>query len=195
MNTRPLASDFSRWAAWLTPMALCSRGPFKGPSQLFNFTARSRLLYAASVGHVRDGWAAMPQSAGMVSQTYVLDVTIKKKLTVQTLTLWSMELAGGMATTVVYGHTPSDKGTVVVLTQGNPAKAPPNFTDHNLTMIAGAWFFFVSPNASATHLFYVQDQPVDVVISNGGVAAVASGGGKMAMAPGDKLRFSLLSFV
>ena len=50
----------------------------------------------------------MPQSAGMVSQTYVLDVTIKKKLTVQTLTLWSMELAGGMATTVVYGLPPSD---------------------------------------------------------------------------------------
>ena len=170
-------------------------GPYKGESQLFNFTARSRLLYAADTHWVLDWWPAMPQSAGMVSQTYVLDVTIKKQLEIQTLSLWALEVGGACATTLVYGLTPSDKGTAVVLTQGNPAKPPPNSTvARNLTMASGSWFFFVSPNASATHMFYIQDEPVDLRITSSGVDCVANVSAGKTMQPGDRLRFSLLSF-
>ena len=170
-------------------------GPFKGPSQLFNFTARSHLLYAANTHWVRDYWPAMPQSAGMVSQTYILDLTFKKKLVIQTLSLWALEVGGAYATTLVYGLTPSDKGTTVVLTQGEPAKPPPNSTvARNLTMAMGAWFFFVSPNASATHMFYIQDAPVEIRITSSGVECAAVTAAGKTMQPGDKIRFSLLSF-
>ena len=191
MHCAPAQSDkivnvLNSWNTW---------GPFKGPSQLFNFTARSRLLYAASVGWVRDSWAAMPQSAGMVAQIFVLDVVIKKPLAVQELALWSLKLApGGLATTLVYGLSPLDKGTAVVLTQGAPAKPLANSTQHNLTMAPGAWFFFVSSNASATQMFYVQETPVQIRISaSGGVSSTAVPSDEV-LQPGDTLRFSLLSF-
>jgi hypothetical protein len=180
-----IVNVLNSWNTW---------GPFKGPARLFNFTARSRLLFAANTGWVRDGWAAMPQSAGMMSQQYVLDVTIKKALTIQSLALWSLRVSGALATTLVYGLTPFDKkGTIVVLKEGNPARAPQNFTAQNLTMPAGAWFFFVSPNASATHMFYVQDRPVHVEITSDVVTATAMTAGQVSRS-GESFRYSLLSF-
>jgi hypothetical protein len=165
-------------------------GPFKGPSALFNFTARYRLWYPATTGWPVTGWPGLPEAAGITPSLWRLDLTTKRELSINSLQLWTAASNTDVKLSLVYGHSLSDvKGTLVPVSSKNT-------TEVNISLSNQGWFYLVSPNTSATQMFFILGNHSGVQLqlrSDGFITCVAAGLGPQ-MAAGTRLSYQMLSF-
>ena len=161
-------------------------GPFQGPSRLFRFTGRYRLWFPATTGWPKTGWPALPEAAGIAPSLWRLDMTMKRSLSVGTLELWTAAANTNVALSLVHGQNLSDEGRVLAVSK--------NTTETNLTLHPQGWFYLVSPNQSATQMFYIQgNHSVQLLVrSDGFITCVAAGLGQLKADA--QLSFEMLSF-
>ena len=137
------------------------------------------------------GWPGLPEAAGITASLWRLDLTIKRDISIQTLQLWTAASNTGMKLSLVYGHSLSDaKGTVLALTSKNT-------TQLNITLQNQGWFYLVSPNVSATQMFFILGNHNGVQLqirSDGFITCTAAGLDIAHLTAGMQLSYEMLSF-